>query len=84
MDGDGGQLINLFHQIGKEIKMRSKVSEIEFHVTHEEIEDGILRAAELIKEGYKLYSYKYDTPKFTWDGETEPFIHITFKRRKTL
>ena len=61
--------------------MRSKVSEIEFHITFEEIEDSILRAAELIKEGYKLYSYKYDTPEFTW-GETEPFIHITFKRSR--
>lgn len=60
--------------------MRSKVSEIEFHVTYEEIEDGILRAAELIKEGYKLYSYRRDTPEFTWDVDVEPYIHITFKR----
>lgn len=62
--------------------MRSKVSEIEFHITPEEVEDCILRAAELIKEGYKFYSYKYDTPDFSWNGETEPFIHVTFKRRK--
>lgn len=62
--------------------MSSKVSEIEFHITHEEIEDCILRAAELIKEGYELYSYKYDTPRLSWDRDTEPFIHVTFKRRK--
>lgn len=62
--------------------MKSKVSEIEFHITFEEAEDCILRAAELIKEGYKLYSYEYDTPKLSWDGDTEPFIHVTFKRRK--
>lgn len=40
--------------------MKSKVSEIEFHITFEEVEDCILRAAELIKEGYKLYSYRRD------------------------
>ncbi len=62
--------------------MSSKVSEIEFHITNKEIEDCILRAAELIKEGYKFYSYKYDTPKLSWDGDTEPFIHVTFKRRR--
>ena len=80
MDGVGAQLINLFHRIGKETKMRSKVSEIEFHITFEEAEDCILRAAELIKEGYKLYSYKYDTPKLTCHRKTEPFLHIIFKR----
>lgn len=60
--------------------MRSKVSEIEFHITLEEAEDSILRAAELIKEGYKFYSYKYDTPKLTYEIKTEPFIHVTFKK----
>ena len=61
--------------------MKNKVSEIEFHITFGEAEDCILRAAELIKEGYELYSYKYDTPKSIWNGEeTEPFIHIIFKR----
>lgn len=60
--------------------MRSKVSEIEFHITYEEVEDSILRAAELIKEGYHLYSFRRDTPEFTWDVEVEPCIHITFKR----
>ena len=61
--------------------MKNKVSEIEFHIILEEAEDCILRAAELIKEGYELYSYKYDTPKSIWNEEiVEPFIHITFKR----
>lgn len=61
--------------------MKNKVSEIEFHMTLEELEDGILRAAELIKEGYKLYSYKYDTPElYLGYGETEPFFHVVFKR----
>ena len=61
--------------------MKNKVSEIEFHITFEEIEDCILRAAKLIKEGYKLYSYNYDTPKYTWVGEkTEPFFHVVFKK----
>ncbi len=60
--------------------MRNKVSEIEFHIKFEEAEDTILRAAELIKEGYHLYSFRRDTPEFTWDGETEPYIHVTFKK----
>lgn len=61
--------------------MKNKVSEIEFHITFEEIEDGILRAAELIKEGYELYSYKYDIPElYSGWGKTEPFFHVVFKR----
>lgn len=60
--------------------MKNKVSEIEFHITFEEMEDGILRAAELIKEGYHLYSIERDTPKFYHDSKIEPFIHVTFKK----
>lgn len=61
--------------------MRNKVSEIEFHITYKEAEDFILRAAELIKEGYMLYSYRHDTPELSFYGEkTEPFIHIVLKR----
>lgn len=82
MDGVGAQPINLFHRTGKETKMRNKVSEIEFHITFKEAEDCILRAAELIKEGYSLYSFRRDTSKFTWNDEVEPFIHITFKKNK--
>ena len=60
--------------------MKNKVSKIEFHITPEEVDDCILRAAELIKEGYKVYSYKYDTPEFAWSGKTEPFIHVVLER----
>lgn len=60
--------------------MRSKVSKIEFHITLEEIEDGILRAAELIKEGYELYSYEYDVPSFSLTAKIEPFIHVVFRK----
>ena len=61
--------------------MRSKVSEIEFHITFEEAEDCILRAAELIKEGYKLYSYKRDVPeRFSLTANIEPFIHVVFRK----
>ena len=60
--------------------MKNKVSEIEFHITCGEVEDCILRAAELIKEGYKLYSYRHDTPELTWSGKAEPFIHVTFRK----
>lgn len=64
------------------MKMKSKVIEIEFHITFKEAEDFILRAAELIKEGYMLYSYRYDTPELSFYREnTEPFIHIVFRRK---
>lgn len=63
------------------MKTGNKVSEIEFHITGEEVEDFILRAAKLIKEGYKLYSFKNDTPTFSWlDEKVGPFIHVVFKR----
>lgn len=61
--------------------MKDKVSKIEFHITSEEVEDFILRAAELIKEGYELYSFTHDTPQFSWCGEkVDPFIHVVLKR----
>lgn len=62
--------------------MKDKVSKIEFYITAEEVDDCILRAAELIKEGYEFYSWKYDPPEFTWNGEKpEPFIHVVLERR---
>lgn len=60
--------------------MKNKVSEIEFHITYGEVEDCILRAAELIKEGYELYSYRHDKPELSFYKKTEPFIHVVFKR----
>lgn len=61
--------------------MKDKVSEIEFHITHKEAEDFILRAAELIKEGYMLYSYRRDNSESSFfTNKIEPFIHVVFRK----
>lgn len=61
--------------------MRNKVSEIEFHITFEEVEDCILRAAELIKEGYMLYSYRRDDSESSFfTNKIEPCIHVVFRK----
>lgn len=61
--------------------MPSKVSEIEFHITAYEWEDFILRAAELIKEGYSLKCIRYDDLSFSINTKPEPPIHITLIKR---
>ena len=63
--------------------MRNKVSEIEFHIIQEEVDDFILRAAELIKDGYRMT--KMSSDPFTLSYHTiitEPYIHITFRKEE--
>lgn len=60
---------------------RDKVSQIEFHITFHELEDFILRAAELIQEGYSLENIRIDDMSFSRDTEPEPPIHIIFVKR---
>lgn len=57
---------------------QNKVSEIEFHITEKELEDFIIRSAELIKDEYHLYSVERDTLTFHQLVITEPYIHIKF------
>lgn len=59
---------------------KEKVSEIEFHITGNELDDFIVRAAELIKEGYNLYSVECDTISINNYIHTEPNIHVKFTR----
>ena len=59
---------------------KEKVSEIDFHITRNELDDFIMRAAELIKEGYNLYSIEYDSISTNNYIHTEPNIHIKFTR----
>ncbi len=61
---------------------KNKVSQIEFHITHEEIEDFIIRSAELIKDGYHLYSIEHDALTFSCSAIVEPYIHIVFIKNK--
>ena len=67
------------------ILQTNKVSQIEFHITEMELEDFIIRSADLIKDGYHLLSVMRDTnlnvcPNL---GEPyEPYLHIIFARNK--
>ena len=61
---------------------QNKVSSIEFHITEKELEDFILRAAELIKDGYHVYSVERDILTFHYSVITEPYIHIKFIKNK--
>lgn len=60
-----------------------KVSRIEFHITEAELEDFIVRSAELIKEGYHLLSVMRDAKgvcsDLYWE---EPYLHIIFARNR--
>ena len=61
---------------------RKKVSEIEFHITEREIDDCIIRMADLITEGYTINNIKCDS--LTWSDSfiiTEPSIHIKLRRK---
>jgi hypothetical protein len=61
---------------------RKKVSEIEFHITEREVDDCIVRMADLIKEGYTINNIKCDSRTF-YDSFTitEPSIHIKLRRK---
>lgn len=61
---------------------KNKVSEIEFHIVQNEIEDFIIRSAELIKEGYSLYSVECDSLTIGCPVVIEPYIHIKFTKNK--
>lgn len=60
--------------------MKNKVSEIEFRISYGEMEDGILRAAELIKEGYTVYLLRYDNLVYEVNGKAKPAIYLTFRK----
>ena len=62
--------------------LNNKVSKIEFHISYYECEDFILRAAELIKEGYSLESIRYDELSVSYYKEQDPPIHIVFTKEK--
>lgn len=61
---------------------REKVSEIEFHITEREIDDCIIRMADLIIEGYTVNNVRCN-PTTLSDSFTitEPSIHIKLRRK---
>jgi hypothetical protein len=61
---------------------KEKVSEIEFHITEREIDDCIVRMANLITEGYIVNNIKCDSMTFSDSFTiTEPSIHIKLRRK---
>lgn len=62
--------------------LNNKVSKIEFHITYNQLEDFILRAAELIKDNYEIEQIKVDPISVSYLTEPEPPYHIIFVKRK--
>lgn len=63
--------------------MNQKVSEIEFRIKMNEANDGILRAAELIKEGYNIYSISLHEPQlFCTEKFSSPLISLTLRKKE--
>jgi len=60
--------------------VRDKVSKIEFHMTYNQLNDFILRAAELIKEGYSIGKIETDTVSISDKIKLEPSVHITLQK----
>ena len=60
--------------------MREKVFEIEFHIHYHELSDFILRAAELIKEGYSIVKIETDTVSIGDKIKLESLVHITLQK----
>ncbi len=65
--------------------MSKKVSKIEFHICRNEIDDCIVRMADLIKEGYTIESITNE-PSFSLDDfglsfkYSEPSTHIVLQK----
>jgi len=63
--------------------MNKKVSEIEFRIKMNEANDGILRAAELIKEGYNIYSIRLHEPELLYTEKFScPLISLTLRKKE--
>lgn len=64
------------------INTKKKVSEIEFHITNEEIDDCVIRMADLIKEGYTISELRSESiPLMGSNVITEPYIHILMRKK---
>ena len=62
--------------------MSKKVSKIEFHLCSNEMDDCVVRMADLIKEGYGIESITND-PRFVLETSgpySKPSIHIVLQK----
>ena len=60
---------------------KSKVSEIEFHIKREEVDDCIVRMADLVKDGYGVVEFYYNPKHYDMLTAEEPYIHIKLRRK---
>lgn len=64
--------------------MKNKVSKIEFHVCYNEMDDCVVRMADLIKEGYTIESITNE-PRLVLETSrvyTEPSTHIVLRKKE--
>lgn len=60
---------------------KNKVSEIEFHIKREEVDDCVVRMAGLIIEGYSVADFYYNPKLYDTLTATEPYMHIKLRRK---
>lgn len=60
---------------------KNKVSEIEFHIKREEVDDCVVRMADLIIEGYSVAEFYYNPKLYDTLTATEPYMHIKLRRK---
>lgn len=60
---------------------KNKVSEIEFHIKREEVDDCVVRMADLILEGYSVAEFYYNPKLYDTFFATEPYMHIKLRRK---
>lgn len=60
--------------------MSKKVSKIEFHICRNEIDDCVVRMADLIKEGYTIEAITNEPPTLSFFEHSEPSVHITLRK----
>lgn len=59
----------------------NKVSEIEFHIKREEVDDCVVRMADLILEGYSVAEFYYNPKIYDTLTAIEPYMHIKLRRK---
>ncbi len=59
----------------------NKISEIEFHIKREEVDDCIIHMANFIKEGYSVAEFSYNPGLYDTLTIKEPYMHIKLRRK---
>ena len=60
---------------------KERVSEIEFHIKREEVDDCVVRMADLILEGYSVAEFYYNPKLYDMLTASEPYMHIKLRRK---